>query len=154
MCLCFFFLFIFFFPHTPFLVWDIYFYFCSDGPWFFGCSFWDGLSWDKLSLSHQLYTSLNAKLNSYNKCAIYIVSVTVPFLTPATSIAFMPQTLSTLCVAHTTCNVGYDCNTHIHYHAWSLQLCIKFVSNGTKSLTLKYFVVNVVKISITLTSWC
>ena len=46
--------------------------------------------------SHKLYTSLNAKLISYNACAIYIVLVTVPSFTPATSIAFMPQTVSTL----------------------------------------------------------
>ena len=60
------------------------------------------------------------QLNSYNACAIYIVPVTVPSFTPTASIAFILQTVRTLCIAYTTCKVGYYCNTHIHHHAWSL----------------------------------
>ena len=106
------------FSHTPFsslgcflLSWPLIF--CR-------CCFGGGLGWDKLSPSHKLYTSLNAKF-LYITHAQYIIPVTEPSFTPVASIAFTPQTVRTLCIAPTTWKVGYDCNIHTHHHAWLLR---------------------------------
>ena len=80
----------------PFIVWDIFVLMALD---FFQVLLWgwDGLG-QAISPSHKLYTSLNAKLNSYNACAIYIIPVTVLSFTPAASIAFTSQTVRALCI--------------------------------------------------------
>ena len=101
----------FIFLHNPFLV-------CSDGPCFLQVILWRwvGLA-QAITRPQALHLSECQILITH---AQYIIPAIVPSFTFATSITSIPQLVRTLCIAPTTCKVGYDCNTHTHNHAWSL----------------------------------